>query len=63
MYVYIKSGYEWAAYYEMANLLTIFTGPTKKSRYVLSGLIVCMCVCMFFTCVCIYKLWVRVGYV
>ena len=28
--IYIKSGYEWATYYKTANLLTIFTDPTKK---------------------------------
>ena len=63
VFVYIKSGYEWATCYKTANLLT-FSKVCEKRRYVFSGLNVCMFVCMFvFMCVCIYKKWVRVGYV
>ena len=62
VYVFINCGYEWATYYEMTNLLTIFTGPTKKrDTFYRARMYVCMCVCIL--CVYVYKKWVRVGYV
>ena len=47
VYVYITSGYEWATYYKTANLLTIFTGPTKKKiRFIgLEFMYLCVYVC------------------